>query len=168
MRLPRSCWFLRGNQDAAVAAATVADDARSALLADLLGRAAGYFPRRETRQACGQMVSGLLMDLDDHNCWTIDKFAAIPGHDEIVAMAPAAIYSFLAADSDTQVAIDYELEGVGATVEEVASTWTVMAAAMLVEACGSTAEARRLAARWTRKIIARSAQTVNGRNASAA
>jgi len=62
---------VRHNQDAAVAAATVADEARSALLADLLGRVAGCFPRRETRQCCGQMVSGLLMELDDHNCWTM-------------------------------------------------------------------------------------------------
>jgi SRSO17 transposase len=61
----------RHNQDAAVAAATVADDARSALLADLLERVAGCFPRRETRLCCGQMVRGLLMELDDHNCWTI-------------------------------------------------------------------------------------------------
>ena len=60
--------FVRHAQDAAVAAATVADDARSVLLADLLGQ--GCFPRRETRQCCGQMVSGLLMELDDHNCWT--------------------------------------------------------------------------------------------------
>ena len=62
---------MRHDQDAAVAAATVADEARSALLADLLGQVAGCFPRRETRQCCGQMVSGLLMELDDHNCWTI-------------------------------------------------------------------------------------------------
>jgi SRSO17 transposase len=62
---------VRHNQDAAVAAATVADEARSALLADLLGRVAGCFPRRETRQSCAQLVSGLLMELDDHNCWTI-------------------------------------------------------------------------------------------------
>ena len=62
---------MRHDQYAAVAAATVADDARSALLADLLGQVAGCFPRRETRQCCGQMVSGLLMELDDHNCWTI-------------------------------------------------------------------------------------------------
>ena len=62
---------MRHNQDAAVAAATVADEARSALLADLLGQVAGCFPRRETRQCCGQMVSGLLVELDDHNCWTI-------------------------------------------------------------------------------------------------
>jgi SRSO17 transposase len=41
------------------------------MLADLLGRVAGCFPRRETRQCCGQMVRGLLMELEDHNCWTI-------------------------------------------------------------------------------------------------
>ena len=62
---------MRHNQDAAVVAATVVDEARSALLADLLGRVAGCFPRRETRQSCGQMVAGLLMELDDHNCWTM-------------------------------------------------------------------------------------------------
>jgi SRSO17 transposase len=67
------------DQGAAVAAATVADDARSALLADLLGRVAGCFPQRETRQCCGQMVSGLLMELEDHNCWTI---AEAVGHCE--------------------------------------------------------------------------------------
>src|SRR6266568_178073 len=60
--------FVRHNQDAAVAAATVADEARSAVLADLLGQVAGCFPRRETRQSCSQMVHGLLMELDDHNC----------------------------------------------------------------------------------------------------
>src|SRR5215813_8186988 len=63
--------FVEHDQDAAAAAATVADGARSALLADLLGRVAGCFPRRETRQCCGQMVHGLLMELDDHNCWSI-------------------------------------------------------------------------------------------------
>jgi hypothetical protein len=59
---------VRHDQDAAVAAVTVADDAWSALLADLLGRVAAYFPRQETRQCCGQMVRGLLMELEDHNC----------------------------------------------------------------------------------------------------
>ena len=33
-----------------------------------MGQVAGCFPRRETRQCCGQMVHGLLMELDDHNC----------------------------------------------------------------------------------------------------
>jgi hypothetical protein len=71
--------LVRHDQDAAVAAATVADDARSALLADLLMQVAGCFPRRETRQCCGQMVSGLLMELDDHNCWTIAEAAGRRG-----------------------------------------------------------------------------------------
>jgi alkylhydroperoxidase/carboxymuconolactone decarboxylase family protein YurZ len=97
-----------------------------------------------------------------------DQYAAIPGHDEIVAMAPAAVYSCLAGDSYTQVAIDRELTDMGATPEEVASTFAVMAAAMLVEACGGRTQARQLAARWTRKIAARSAQAVNGRNAGVA
>jgi hypothetical protein len=52
---------VKHDQDAAVAAATVADEARSALLAGLLGRVTGCFPWREIRQCCGQMVSGLLM-----------------------------------------------------------------------------------------------------------
>jgi len=62
---------VRHNQDAAAAAATVADEVHSGLLEDLLGRVAGCFPRRETRQSCRQMVSGLLMELEDRNCWTI-------------------------------------------------------------------------------------------------
>lgn len=83
-------------------------------------------------------------------------------------MAPAAIYSCLAGDSYTQVAIDRELADMGATPDEVASTFAVMAAAMLVEACGSQAEASTLAARWTRKATARSARMVNAHDASAA
>jgi hypothetical protein len=94
-----------------------------------------------------------------------DQYAAVPGHDEIVAMAPAAIYSCLVGDSYTQVAIDHELADMGATADEVASTFVVMAAARLVEACSSQAEATALAARWTRKITARSARTVNARDA---
>ena len=97
-----------------------------------------------------------------------DHYAAVPGHDEIVAMAPAAIYSCLVSDSYTQVAIDRELTGMGATPDEVASTFAVMAAAMLVEACGGKAEATALVARWTRRITARSARAVNARDASAA
>jgi len=62
--------FVEQNNEATAAAATVADDdARAALLADLLAQVAGCFPRRETRQTCAQMVNGLLME--DQNCWTI-------------------------------------------------------------------------------------------------
>lgn len=56
-------------------------------------------------------------------------------------MAPAAIYSCLVGDSYTQVAIDQEVTDMGATPDGVASTFAVMAAAMLVEACSSKGEA---------------------------
>ncbi len=67
------------DQDAAAAGATVADEVHSGLLDDLLGRVAGCFPRRETRQSCRQMVAGLLMELEDHNCWTIAEAAGHRG-----------------------------------------------------------------------------------------
>jgi SRSO17 transposase len=83
---------VRHNQDAAVAAATVADEARSALLADLLGQVAGCFPRRETRQCCGQMVSGLLMELDDYNCWTIAEAAGHRGPHRLQHLLSRAVW----------------------------------------------------------------------------
>jgi SRSO17 transposase len=83
---------VRHDQDVAVAAATVADDARSALLAGLLGRVAGCFPRRETRQACGQMVSGLLMELDDHNCWTIAEAVGHRGPHRLQHLLSRAVW----------------------------------------------------------------------------
>lgn len=95
-----------------------------------------------------------------------DRFTAIPGHDEIVAMAPAAIYSCLTKDDVTSVAIGDELAAMDATPQEIAATFAVLAAAMLGEACGGQAEARRLAARWTRKITAREARAVADRDAA--
>jgi SRSO17 transposase len=83
---------VRHNQDAAVAAATVADDARSALLVDLLEQVAGCFPRRETRQCCGQTVSGLLMELDDHNCWTIAEAAGHRGPHRLQHLLSRAVW----------------------------------------------------------------------------
>ena len=83
---------MRHDQDAAIAAATVADDARSALLADLLGRVAGCFPRRETRQSCGQIFSGLLMELDDHNCWTIAEAAGHCGPHRLQHLLSRAVW----------------------------------------------------------------------------
>jgi hypothetical protein len=79
---------VRLDQDAAAAAATVTDDAQSALLADLLSRVAGCFPRRETRRSCDQMVSGLLMELDDHNCWTIAEAAGHRGPHRLQHLVP--------------------------------------------------------------------------------
>jgi SRSO17 transposase len=83
---------VRHNQDAAAAAATVADEARSALLADLLEQVAGCFPRRETRQSCGQMVSGLLMELEDHNCWTIAEAAGHRGPHRLQHLLSRAVW----------------------------------------------------------------------------
>jgi SRSO17 transposase len=83
---------VRHDQDGAVAAATVADDAWSALLADLLGRVAGCFPRRETRQSCGQMVSGLLMELEDDNCWTIAEAAGHRGPHRLQHLLSRAVW----------------------------------------------------------------------------
>jgi len=80
------------NQDAAAAAATVADEARAALLTDLLGRVAGCFPRRETRQSCRQMVSGLLMELEDHNCWTIAEAAGHRGPHRLQHLLSRAVW----------------------------------------------------------------------------
>lgn len=58
------------DQDTIVAAATVADEGGE-LWRELLGKVAGCFPRRETRQSAAEMAGGLLMELEDYNCWTI-------------------------------------------------------------------------------------------------
>jgi SRSO17 transposase len=58
------------HQDAAAAAVTVADDG-GGLLRELLGRVAGCFPRREARQSVGEVADGLLMELEDYNCWSV-------------------------------------------------------------------------------------------------
>lgn len=52
-------------------AVTVAHDEHTDLYRELLDRVAGCFGRRETRTTCGDMLSGLLMELEDKNCWTI-------------------------------------------------------------------------------------------------
>jgi SRSO17 transposase len=80
------------DQDAAAAAATVADDVHSGLLDDLLGGVAGCFPRRETRQSCRQMVAGLLMELEDHNCWTIAEAAGHCGPHRLQHLLSRAVW----------------------------------------------------------------------------
>ena len=64
----------------------------SGLLDDLLGRVAGCFPRRETRQSCAQMVAGLLMELDDHNCWTIAEAAGHRGPHRLQHLLSRAVW----------------------------------------------------------------------------
>jgi hypothetical protein len=57
------------------------------------GRPAGaggrVLSRRETRQCCGQMLIGLLMELDDHNCWTIAEAVGHYGPHRLQRSCPA-------------------------------------------------------------------------------
>jgi SRSO17 transposase len=62
------------------------------LLADLLGRVAGCFARRETRQSCGQMVSGLLRELEDRNCWTIAEAVGHRGPHRLRRLLSRAVW----------------------------------------------------------------------------
>jgi SRSO17 transposase len=61
------------------AEATVDHDAHAGLLDDLMSRVAPCFARRETRLTCRDMVNGFLMELEDHNCWTMAEVAGHPG-----------------------------------------------------------------------------------------
>ncbi|NBE95209.1 transposase [Nonomuraea sp. KC401] len=73
------------NQDQAAAAraVTVAHDDHAALQQELLARVAGCFPRRESRTTCGQMLAGLLMELEDKNCWTLAEAVGHPTPDRL-------------------------------------------------------------------------------------
>ena len=83
-----------------------------------------------------------------------------PDHDELAPMAAGAIFAFLSDETQTSIRIAAELEDMGATVNGVANTYAVMAAAMLTEACGGQAQARALAARWAQRISARQARRI--------
>ena len=58
-------------QNAAAAAPTVAHARHRELSEDLFSRLACGFPRRETRTTFREMAGGLLMVLEDVNCWTL-------------------------------------------------------------------------------------------------
>ena len=60
------------------AGASVDHDAHAGLLDDLMARVAPCFARRETRLTCRDMVHGLLVELEDHNCWTLAEAAGHP------------------------------------------------------------------------------------------
>ena len=62
------------------------------MLDDLLGRVAGCFPRRETRRSCAQMVAGLLMELEDHNCWTIAEAVGHRGPHRLQHLLSRAVW----------------------------------------------------------------------------
>jgi SRSO17 transposase len=44
-----------------------------------MSRVASCFARRETRLTCRDMVNGFLMELEDHNCWTMSEAAGHSG-----------------------------------------------------------------------------------------
>jgi SRSO17 transposase len=66
------------NNHPAAADATVDHEAHAGLLEDLLAWVAPCFARRETCMTCRDMVSGLMTELDDYNCWTLAEAAGHP------------------------------------------------------------------------------------------
>ena len=62
------------------------------MLKDLFGQVAGCFPRRETRQAASQMVGGLLMELEDHNCWSIAEAVGHRGPHRLQHLLSRAVW----------------------------------------------------------------------------
>jgi SRSO17 transposase len=58
----------------------------------LFGQVAGCFPRRETRQVAGQMVGGLLMELEDCNCWSIAEAAGHRGPHRLQHLLSRAVW----------------------------------------------------------------------------
>jgi SRSO17 transposase len=62
------------------------------LLKDLLGQVAGCFPRRETRQAASQMIDGLLMELEDYNCWSIAEAVGHRGPHRLQHLLSRAVW----------------------------------------------------------------------------
>jgi SRSO17 transposase len=66
---------------------------------DLRVRVAGCFGRRESRQACNDMVDGLLMELEDHNCWSIAEAVGHRGPHRLQHLLSRAVW-------DEQRAVD--------------------------------------------------------------
>ena len=62
------------------------------MLKDLFGQVAGCFPRRETRQAASQMAAGLLMELEDYNCWSIAEAAGHCGPHRLQHLLSRAVW----------------------------------------------------------------------------
>ncbi len=62
------------------------------MLKDLFGQVAGCFPRRETRQAASQMAAGLLMELEDYNCWSLAEAAGHRGPHRLQHLLSRAVW----------------------------------------------------------------------------
>jgi hypothetical protein len=88
------------------------------------------------------------------------------GHNELSAMATGAILCWLTHDTYAVMRITEEIEGLGFTPEQVATTFGVMAAKMLVEAAGTRANAIIVADRVSRQVSAREARRTVGMDAA--
>jgi hypothetical protein len=97
----------------------------------------------------------------------VDQYTAIPGHDQIAAMCAGLIYSFLVGDHITATRITMEIEDMGVSAADLASSMGVVAAGMLVSGTGSRAKARSVAARTTEHITRTEAGAAAARRAAA-
>ena len=91
-----------------------------------------------------------------------DPAKAEVGHDELSAMATGAMLCWLTGDTYAVGRINDEIEKLGFTPEQVATTFGVMAGKMLVEAAGTRANAIIVADRVSRQVSAREARRVLG------
>ena len=86
----------------------------------------------------------------------------LAGHNELSAMAIGAILCWLTGDTYATMRIQAEIDRLGVTPEQVATTFGVMAAKMLVEAAGTRANAIIVADRVSRQVSAREARRALG------
>lgn len=84
------------------------------------------------------------------------------GHNELSAMATGAMLCWLTGDTHAVMRITEEIEKLGITPEQVATTFGVMAAKMLVEAVGTRANAIIVADRVFRQVTAHEARRALG------
>ena len=81
------------------------------MLKDLFGQVAGCFPRREIPQADGQMVHGLLMELEECNCWSIAEAAGHRGPHRLQHLLSRAV-------RDDQQVLDAAAAWAGAQLDD--------------------------------------------------
>ena len=89
------------------------------------------------------------------------------GHDELSAIATGAMLCWLTGDTYAVGRINDEIEKLGVTPEQVATTFGVMAGKMLVEAAGTRANAIIVADRVSRQVSAREARRALGMDPAA-
>ncbi|MCX4784228.1 IS701 family transposase [Streptomyces sp. NBC_01264] len=66
-------------QDAVAVEATVAEQAWGEAFGKAMRAVAGCFVRREARATAAELVTGLLLEVDTRNCWTLGQALGHPG-----------------------------------------------------------------------------------------